>query len=63
MLEKLFAFIRNGVRDAILGGIDDAGEVIAGRIGIEGDDAKLIEATEPEPKPKSNGRRRTAASK
>lgn len=47
--DKLFSFIRDGVRNAIIGGIEDAQEEVQRR--IEGQDPLLIEA-EPNGKPK-----------
>ena len=63
MFDRLFQFIRRGIRDAILGGIDDAQAEIADR--LEAREPLTIEAT-----PTTNGtngkpkaRRRAAAAR
>ena len=58
MFEKLFSFIRSGVKNAILGGVDDAQAELQAR--IEHREPLTIDA-DPEPKTNGKPRRRVAA--
>lgn len=50
MFEKMFAWIREGVKNAVLGGIQDAHEEITGR--LEAPEVVTIEA---QAEPETNG--------
>ncbi|MCA9068761.1 MAG: hypothetical protein KDA84_07550 [Planctomycetaceae bacterium] len=60
MFDKLFAYIRNGVRDAILGGFQDAHDELA-KLTETGDPITLEDHSDRPLNGKTNNRRKTTS--